>query len=294
MKRFWNWLTPQASGPNSDGGERVLRINGVIAEESWLDDDITPAVFASELNAGSGPVTIWLNSPGGDVVAAARIYNMLLDYPGKVTVNIDGIAASAASVIAMAASTVAMSPVSMLMIHNPATLAMGDKTELSRALDVLESVKDSIINAYQLKTGLSRAKLSKLMDAETWMDATAAIELGFADELLTGKRAPTPDKEDEESEEPGEDEPDEDDSGGDDEQGPARKKPPLPPKNKGGVVFSRKVSEQKLVAQLAMHGKSAAPPGPPPPVSEHPCLKPAAPCGRRVVDLYAQLTDQPH
>lgn len=294
MKRFWNWIPPETTNPDTQEDVRVLRINGAIAEESWLDDDVTPAVFESELNAGSGPVTVWLNSPGGDVVAAARIYNMLLDYPGTVTVNIDGIAASAASVIAMAASHVAMSPVSMLMIHNPATLAMGDKTELSRALDMLESVKDSIINAYQLKTGLSRAKLSKLMDAETWMDATAAIELGFADELLTGKRAPTPDKEDEESEEPGEDEPDEDDSGGDDEQGPARKKPPLPPKNKGGVVFSRKVTEQRLVAQLAMHGKSAAPPGPPPPVSEHPCLKPAAPCGRRVVDLYALLTNQPH
>ena len=294
MKRFWNWIPPETTNPDTQEDVRVLRINGAIAEESWLDDDVTPAVFESELNAGSGPVTVWLNSPGGDVVAAARIYNMLLDYPGTVTVNIDGIAASAASVIAMAASHVAMSPVSMLMIHNPATLAIGDKTELSRALDMLESVKDSIINAYQLKTGLSRAKLSKLMDAETWMDATAAIELGFADELLTGKRAPTPDKEDEESEEPGEDEPDEDDSGGDDEQGPARKKPPLPPKNKGGVVFSRKVTEQRLVAQLAMHGKSAAPPGPPPPVSEHPCLKPAVSCGRRVVDLYALLTNQPH
>jgi ATP-dependent Clp protease, proteolytic subunit ClpP len=294
VKRFWNWIPPETTNPDTQEDVRVLRINGAIAEESWLDDDVTPAVFESELNAGSGPVTVWLNSPGGDVVAAARIYNMLLDYPGTVTVNIDGIAASAASVIAMAASHVAMSPVSMLMIHNPATLAMGDKTELSRALDMLESVKDSIINAYQLKTGLSRAKLSKLMDAETWMDATAAIELGFADELLTGKRAPTPDKEDEESEEPGEDEPDEDDSGGDDEQGPARKKPPLPPKNKGGVVFSRKVTEQRLVAQLAMHGKSAAPPGPPPPVSEHPCLKPAVSCGRRVVDLYALLTNQPH
>lgn len=294
MKRFWNWIPPETTNPDTQEDVRVLRINGAIAEESWLDDDVTPAVFESELNAGSGPVTVWLNSPGGDVVAAARIYNMLLDYPGTVTVNIDGIAASAASVIAMAASHVAMSPVSMLMIHNPATLAMGDKTELSRALDMLESVKDSIINAYQLKTGLSRAKLSKLMDAETWMDATAAIELGFADKLLTGKRAPTPDKEDEESEEPGEDEPDEDDSGGDDEQGPARKKPPLPPKNKGGVVFSRKVTEQRLVAQLAMHGKSAAPPGPPPPVSEHPCLKPAVSCGRRVVDLYALLTNQPH
>lgn len=289
MKRFWNWLTPQASGPNSDGGERVLRINGVIAEESWLDDDITPRLFASELNAGSGPVTIWLNSPGGDVVAAARIYNMLLDYPGKVTVNIDGIAASAASVVAMAASTVAMSPVSMLMIHNPATLAMGDKTELSRALDMLESVKDSIINAYQLKTGLSRARLSKLMDAETWMDATAAIDLGFADELLTSKRTPAPDEE-----EPDDEPEDPDDSGDGEDEESASKKVPGRAKNKHGVVFSRKVSEQQLVAQLAMHGKSAAPPGPPPPVSEHPCLKPAAPCVRRVVDLYAHLTNQPH
>ena len=294
MKRFWNWLTPETTNPHTQEDVRVLRINGAIAEESWLDDDVTPAIFASELNAGSGPVTVWLNSPGGDVVAAARIYNMLLDYPGTVTVNIDGIAASAASVIAMSASHVAMSPVSMLMIHNPATLAMGDKTELSRALDMLESVKDSIINAYQLKTGLSRAKLSKLMDAETWMDATAAIELGFADELLTGKRAPTPDKEDEESEEPGEDEPDEDDSGGDDEQGPARKKPPLPPKNTGGVVFSRKAAEQRLVAQLAVQRKDSAPPGSLPSPDTRCFLQPAVPCGRRVVDLYAQLTDQPH
>ena len=285
MKRFWNWIPPETTNPDTQEDVRVLRINGAIAEESWLDDDVTPAIFASELNAGSGPVTVWLNSPGGDVVAAARIYNMLLDYPGTVTVNIDGIAASAASVIAMAASHVAMSPVSMLMIHNPATLAMGDKTELSRALDMLESVKDSIINAYQLKTGLSRAKLSKLMDAETWMDATAAIDLGFADELLTGKRAPNPDEDEEEP-----DEPDEDDSGGDDEQGPARKKPPLPPKNKGGVVFSRKATEQHLVAQLARH----APPGSPPSPDTRCSLHPAVPCGRRVVDLYAQLTDQPH
>lgn len=289
MKRFWNWIPPETTNPDTQEDVRVLRINGAIAEESWLDDDVTPAIFASELNAGSGPVTVWLNSPGGDVVAAARIYNMLLDYPGTVTVNIDGIAASAASVIAMAASHVAMSPVSMLMIHNPATLAMGDKTELSRALDMLESVKDSIINAYQLKTGLSRAKLSKLMDAETWMDATAAIELGFADELLTGKRAPTPEKEDEESEEP-----DEDDSGGDDEQGPARKKPPLPPKNKGGVVFSRKAAEQRLVAQLAGQRKDSAPPGSLPSPDTRCSLQPAVSCGRRVVDLYAHLTNQPH
>lgn len=288
MKRFWNWLTPQETSPNSDGGERVLRINGVIAEESWLDDDITPTLFASELNAGSGPVTIWLNSPGGDVVAAARIYNMLLDYPGKVTVNIDGIAASAASVIAMAASTVAMSPVSMLMIHNPATLAMGDKTELSRALDMLESVKDSIINAYQLKTGLSRAKLSKLMDAETWMDARAAIDLGFADELLNGNRALTLGEE-----EPDDELEDHDDSGdGEDENESKQPKPPFPPKKneRNGVVFSRKVTEQRLVAQLVKH----CPSGSPPSSDSHCSSQPAASCGRRVVDLYAYLTNQPH
>ncbi|EFU80525.1 head maturation protease, ClpP-related [Mobiluncus curtisii] len=288
MKRFWNWLTPQETSPNSDGGERVLRINGVIAEESWLDDDITPTLFASELNAGSGPVTIWLNSPGGDVVAAARIYNMLLDYPGKVTVNIDGIAASAASVIAMAASTVAMSPVSMLMIHNPATLAMGDKTELSRALDMLESVKDSIINAYQLKTGLSRAKLSKLMDAETWMDARAAIDLGFADELLNGNRALTLGEE-----EPDDELEDHDDSGdGEDENESKQPKPPFPPKKneRNGVVFSRKVTEQRLVAQLVKH----CPSGSPPSSDSHCSSQPAGACGRRVVDLYAHLTNQPH
>lgn len=292
MKRFWNWLpseTTENTNPDDQGDVRVLCINGAIAEESWLNDDITPAVFASELNAGSGPVIVWLNSPGGDVVAAARIYNMLLDYPGQVTVNIDGIAASAASVIAMAASKVAMSPVSMLMIHNPATLAMGDKTELSRALDMLESVKNSIINAYQLKTGLSRAKLSKLMDAETWMDATAAIDLGFADELLTGKRAPAPDEN-----EPAEDEPDEKDShdSDDEDNNEPRRKLPFPPKkNTDGVVFSRKTTEQRLVAQLVRHREDGAPPSSPLPSNSS---QPAVPRGRRVVDLYAQLTSQPH
>ena len=134
--------------------------------------------------ADSGDVTVWINSPGGDCVAAAQIYNMLMDYPGNVTVKIDGIAASAASVIAMAGTKVLMSPVSMLMIHNPMTVAYGDSAEMQKAIEMLGSVKDSIINAYEIKTGLSRAKLSHLMDAETWMDATKAVELGFADEIL--------------------------------------------------------------------------------------------------------------
>ena len=117
-------------------------------------------------------------------MAAAQIYNMLMDYKGNVTVKIDGIAASAASVIAMAGTKVLMSPVSMLMIHNPMTTAMGDTTEMQKAISMLDEVKESIINAYEIKTGLSRAKLSHLMDAETWMDANSAIEMGFADEIM--------------------------------------------------------------------------------------------------------------
>ena len=134
--------------------------------------------------AGSGDITVWINSPGGDCVAAAQIYNMLMDYKGNVTVKIDGIAASAASVIAMAGTKVLMSPVSMMMIHNPMTIAFGDSAEMQKAIEMLGSVKDSIINAYEIKTGLSRAKLSHLMDAETWMDANKAVELGFADEVI--------------------------------------------------------------------------------------------------------------
>ena len=164
--------------------ERTLFLNGTIAEESWFDDDVTPQLFKDELNSGTGDITVWINSPGGDCVAAAQIYNMLMDYKGSVTVKIDGIAASAASVIAMAGTKVLVSPVSMLMIHNPMTVAFGNSAEMQKAIDMLASVKDSILNAYEIKTGLSRTKLSHLMDAETWMDANKAIELGFADEIM--------------------------------------------------------------------------------------------------------------
>ena len=173
--------------------ERILFLNGTIAEESWFDDDVTPQIFKDELNKGNGNITVWINSPGGDCVAAAQIYNMLIDYKGDVTVKIDGIAASAASVIAMAGTKILMSPVSMLMIHNPMTIAFGNKGEMEKAISMLDEVKESIINAYEIKTGLSRAKLSHLMDSETWMDANKAVELGFADDIL--KRSETTDVE---------------------------------------------------------------------------------------------------
>ena len=180
MKKFWKWKNQTENNPT----ERVLTLNGTISEESWFDDDVTPQLFKDELNSGTGNITVWINSPGGDCVAAAQIYNMLMDYKGNVTVKIDGIAASAASVIAMAGNNVMMSPVSMLMIHNPATVAMGDHNEMQKAIEMLEEVKESIINAYEIKTGMSRAKLSHLMDFETWMNANKAVELGFADSII--------------------------------------------------------------------------------------------------------------
>ena len=186
MKKFWNWKnqTETNSETQEQIQERTLFLNGTIAEESWFDDDVTPQLFKDELMSSSGNITVWINSPGGDCVAAAQIYNMLMDYKGDVTVKIDGIAASAASVIAMAGTKVLVSPVSMLMIHNPMTVAFGNSEEMQKAIEMLSSVKDSIINAYEIKTGLSRAKLSHLMDAETWMDANKAVELGFADEIM--------------------------------------------------------------------------------------------------------------
>ena len=185
-KKFWNWLDVKNEAEGTE--ERVLEINGEIASESWFDDDVTPKLFKDELLSGNGPITIWLNSPGGDCIAASQIYSMLMDYVGDVTIKIDGIAASAASVIAMAGTKVLMAPTALMMIHNPMTLAWGDRSEMTKAIEMLDEVKESIVNAYEIKTGLSRAKISHLMDAETWMNANKAIELGFADDILEDKK----------------------------------------------------------------------------------------------------------
>lgn len=210
-------------------------MHGTIAEESWFDDEVTPQLFKDELNAGSGDITVWINSPGGDCVAAAQIYNMLTQYKGNVTVKIDGIVASAASVIAMAGNTVLMSPVSMMMIHNPATVAFGDHAEMQKAIDMLAEVKESIINAYVIKTGLTRTKLSHLMDAETWMDANKAVELGFADDIIT--RAET---------KPNTEDPDEEDE--DESTEEEEKKVP-----NNSMLFSRKAVNNALMNKLEKH-----------------------------------------
>lgn len=237
--KFWKWRN--LARTETDPAERTLFLNGTIAEESWFDDDVTPQLFKDELNSGTGDITVWINSPGGDCVAAAQIYNMLTAYNGKVTVKIDGIAASAASVIAMAGDTVLVSPVSMLMIHNPATIAFGDHAEMQKAIDMLSEVKESIINAYVLKTGLSRARLSHLMDAETWMDANKAVELGFADGIIA-RAALAAEKPEEEPDE-------EEDADGGSEETEKNKKPPA----SEAMLFSRRAVNNALMNKLEEH-----------------------------------------
>jgi len=198
MKKFWNWI--------KDSDEtRTLRLEGPIDEESFWGDEITPQMFRDELNAGEGDVTVWINSPGGNVFAAAEIYTMLKDYKGSITVKIDAIAASAASVVAMAGDTVQMSPVAMLMIHDPSTVAMGNTKDMEKAIEVLNEVKESIINAYAAKSGLTHARIANLMSNETWMNAKKAVELGFADEVLfEAKQKASEEPEQTPDEEPGE------------------------------------------------------------------------------------------
>jgi len=214
VKKFWNWI-------RNDAGERVLRMEGPIDEESVWGDEVTPKAFRDELNAEEGDVILWLNSPGGNVFAASEIYTMLRDYKGKVTVKIDSVAASAASVIAMAGDHVAISPTGLIMIHDPSTIAMGTSKDMEHAIEVLNEVKQSIINAYAEKSHLSRNRIATLMTNETWLNAKKALDMGFVDEILfkdadnpfapKKKEEDEPDEGEEKEPEEGEDEDDEDD-----------------------------------------------------------------------------------
>lgn len=226
MKKFWNWIK------NSDD-TRTLRLEGPIDEESFWGDEITPQMFRDELNAGEGDVTVWINSPGGNVFAAAEIYTMLKDYKGSITVKIDAIAASAASVVAMAGDTVQMSPVAMLMIHDPSTVAMGNTKDMEKAIEVLNEVKESIINAYAAKSGLSHARIANLMSNETWMNAKKAVELGFADEILFAT------KEDESDSDPAD--PEKPEETPDEEPGEGEEKKPFQQDAAGHLFSSRQM-----------------------------------------------------
>ena len=212
--KFWNWI-------HDDSGGRVLRLEGPIDSESFWGDEITPQMFREELYAEEGDITLWVNSPGGNVFAAAEIYTMLRDYPGKVTVRIASIAASAASVVAMSGNPVQMSPTALIMIHDPSTIAMGNAKDMEKAITTLNEVKESIINAYAFKTGLTRNRISKLMSDETWLNAKKAVELGFADEILfESKKKAEEDPDEKEPDQVMEEAPDEEEKSGEEKEKP--------------------------------------------------------------------------
>lgn len=191
MNRFWNFTE------NPDDTEDVeLRIEGDIT----MDDDfwstllgietVTPKGFRAELEKHKGKnLTVWINSYGGDVYAASQIYTALMEHKGAVTVKVDGVAISAASVIAMAGTDTYMSPTSIMMIHNPCGCFQGDAKDMRQAANILDEVKETIVNAYQIKTGRSRSKIAKMMDEETWMSAKKAQAEGFADGMLYADKA---------------------------------------------------------------------------------------------------------
>lgn len=241
MQKFWDWM-------HDDSGGRILRLEGPIDSESFWGTEITPQDFRDELYAEDGDLTLWVNSPGGNVFAAAEIYTMIRDYPHNVTVKIASIAASAASVVAMAGNTVQMSPTALLMVHDPSTIAMGNAKDMEKTISTLNEVKESIINAYAAKTGLSRSRISKLMSDETWINAKKAVELGFADEILFDEKPEKPDEEDEP------DNPDTPDEKGGDEEGDAEEKEPekdkKPFKPDSDWAFSTRIMGQTILDRI--------------------------------------------
>ena len=247
MNKFWNW-------DEGEGGERILRLEGPIDADDFWGDAITPQMFREELESAEGDITVYINSPGGNVFAAASIYTMLLEYKGKVTVKIDAIAASAASVVAMAGDTVMMSPVAMLMIHDPMTLAIGNAKDMEKAISTLNEVKASIINAYERKTGLSRKKLGDMMEAETWLNAKAAFEKGFCDVIIGDEKKPFKKDDDPEEDDPDEKDPEKEEEnpdGDEPDEGESKKEKKKPFGNIKSWSFAARATEEKIQEAIA-------------------------------------------
>jgi ATP-dependent Clp protease, protease subunit len=187
---FWKFIVNQATETEPESVE--LRIEGDIVDDDevwiyeWFGEPATaPNAFRDELSQYKGKdITVWIDSYGGSVFAGASIYNALKEHDGKITVKIDSKAMSAASLIAMAGDEVLMSPVSVMMIHNPLVGAYGNMHDLRKVADILDQIKESLINAYANKTGKSREDISRMMDDETWMSANVAVREGFADGIL--------------------------------------------------------------------------------------------------------------
>lgn len=169
---------------SSDGSKEIV-IEGVISSDSWWGDETTPEQLRDKLasEANGEPITVVINSPGGEVFAGAAMYNALRNYSGRVTVRVDGVAASMASVIAMVGDEIIMSPGATMMVHRPSVMAWGNAKDLKDAINMLEEIEDTILPIYEKRTGKSRDEVFALLDETTWMSADKAVELGFADKV---------------------------------------------------------------------------------------------------------------
>lgn len=169
----------------NEADQAELQLYGVLGEEEWWDD-VTSKRFAEDVKSLRGkPLTVRINSVGGNVFTGNAIYSLLKTHDKKVTVMIDGLAASAASVVAMAGEEVIMPANAMMMIHNPWTIAMGEASDFRKLADDMDKIRDSILTTYENKTGMDREALIEMLDEETWLTASEAKELGFADTILS-------------------------------------------------------------------------------------------------------------
>lgn len=182
--KFWNFIKNESS----DSAE--LYLYGEISSESWWGDEVTPKQFAEELNALGkvDSLDVYIFSPGGDVFAGFSIYSILDRFDGTITAHIDGLAASAATVVAMAADRILIPASATFMIHNAWTYASGNKYDLAEMIKQLEMIDGQIADIYQAKTGKDIEDIKALMDAETWMTGAEAVENGFADELIENEK----------------------------------------------------------------------------------------------------------
>lgn len=185
LNKFWNL---KISNESADIGE--LTLYGEISSVSWWDDVVSPKQFKEDLDSLGDikNLNIYCNSGGGEVFAGMAIHSMLKRHSAYKTAYVDGLAASIASVVIMAADKIVMPVNAMLMIHNCTTIAVGNKKELRKMADDMDKIDESILATYVAKTGKEEKEISKLMDAETWFTAAEAVEMGFADELQAEKK----------------------------------------------------------------------------------------------------------
>ncbi len=186
-RKFWEFRNATEPGVGD------LLIYGNIGSDDgmgWMFDDVTPKQFRQDLDAlgAISELRVFINSPGGDVFAGQAIHSILKRHEAKITVFVDGLAASIAAVVAMAGDRVIMPRNAMMMIHNPWTLAIGDSEEFRKLADTLDSIRETIVAAFEGKTGMDREELLPLLDAETWLTAEDAVRMGFADEIEESKQ----------------------------------------------------------------------------------------------------------